>query len=96
MFTDILFIVTTAFALFGIYCFAETVYEIFSVSAFPPSVTVIAAENEELAYRKIKYIEENVPNNHTVIYRDQSKENSADEAVLLNQMIKDVLYVNNK
>lgn len=88
MFTDILFIITTAFAFFGIYCFAETVSEFFSVSKFPPSVTVVLTENEDLAYRKIKYIEQNIPNNHIVLYND--------DAVSFDQQIKDVLCVNNK
>ena len=88
MFTDILFIITTAFAFFGIYCFAETVSEFFSVSKFPPSVTVVLTEKEDLAYRKIKYIEQNIPNNHIVLYNDN--------AVSFDQQIKDVLYVNNK
>lgn len=88
MFTDILFIVTTAFAFFGIYCFAETIAEFFAVSKFPPSVTVVLTENEDLAYRKIKYIEQNIPNNHIVLYNDDN--------ILFDQQIKDVLYVNNK
>ena len=87
MFTDILFIITTAFAFFGIYCFAEIVSEIFSVSKFPPSVTVVLTENEDLAYRKIKYIEQNIPNNHIILYNDDN--------ILFDQQIKDVLCVNN-
>ena len=96
MFTDILFIVTTAFALFGIYCFAETVAEIFAVAKFPPSVTVIATENEDFAYRKIKYIEENVPNNYTILYSPADAEKTEGDTIWLTRQIKDVLYVNNK
>jgi hypothetical protein len=95
MFTDIFFIVITAFAMFGVYCFAETIAEIFSVAKFPPSVTVIDTENEELAYRKIKYIERNIPNNHIVLYNTPYIEKADDDIWLIGQ-IKDVLYVNNK
>ena len=88
MFTDILFIITTAFAFLGVYCLFETVAEMFSVSKFPPSVTVISTDNEDLAYRKIKYIEQNVPNNYIVLLNDDDG--------WVNQQIKNVLYVNNK
>ena len=96
MFTDILFIITTAFALFGIYCLAETISDMVAVSKFPPTITVIATENEEQAFRKIKYIEQNVPNNYTFLYTVQKAENTDAENSLLNQFVKDVLYVNNK
>lgn len=95
MFTDILFIITTGFALFGVYCMIETISDMFAVRNFPSTVTVFTDEDDEITYRKIKYVEQNIPNNHIYIYSDTAgkadnmRENFED-------IIKNVLCVNNK
>lgn len=95
MFTDILFIITTGFAMFGMYCLAETIWDMLSVREFPVTVTLFADNDNEITYRKIKYVEQNIPNNHIFIYpcktaEDENKEKNFDD------LLKDVLCVNNK
>lgn len=70
--TDVLFIVMTAFAMFGFYCFAETVSEIIAVRNFPKSVTIFKNQDDYKTYRKIKYVEQNVPNNSIIFYPEKN------------------------
>ena len=95
MYTDILFIITTAFALFGVYCFAEVISNWIASCKFPPSVTIMDNRSDAEVYRKIKYIEENLPNNHIVLYPIDNRDNTENN-ISFEEYLKDVLYVNNK
>ena len=96
MFTDIIFIIITALALFGIYCIAETVSETVSGAKYPPSVTIVHNSQEDLTFRKIRYIQENVPNNHVIVYPLKNDVIMPQINGNLEEFIKDVLCVNNQ
>lgn len=96
MFMDILFIVTTAFAMFGLYCFVEMVSDMFHCLKFPPTVTIIFDSEDIETYRKIKYIQQNIPNNYLFFYDTQTGERVENQQQLLEKYLKDVLSVNNK
>ena len=95
MLRDILFIVATAFALFGVYCFVEFVVNMFAISKFPSSVTVIKNCNDDLTFKKMKYVQENIPNNYIVFY---PFDNETNESLYVNfeEYIKGVFEINNK
>ena len=94
MVMDVYMIVMTAFALFGIYCFVETVAEMISASKFPPSVTVMKNNFSEKTFQKIKYVQENLPNNYTVFYPFNETDSEEKQIRLLQEYLKDVLGVN--
>ena len=93
MFVDILFIFTTAFALFGLYCFVETISDMGMWAKFPHTVTIIKDCQDDMTFKKIKYIQENLPNNSITVY---PFENSGNSQQSIEEFINDVLCVNNK
>ena len=68
MFWDIYFIVFTAFAFFGVYCLWINIKKWINNSKFPVSLIIMENNNSEIHLQKIKYIQENIPNNYTVMY----------------------------
>jgi len=96
MFTDILFIVITAFALFGLYCLAETISDTAYASKFPPSVIIVNNSSDEATFKKIKYVQENIPNNHIIVFPFEENAPAHQSYGNFEEYLKDVLCVNNK
>ena len=68
MFWDIYFIIFSAFAFFGVYCMWIKIKEWIYNSKFPVSLIIIENNDSEIYMQKIKYIQENIPNNYTIMY----------------------------
>jgi len=90
-----LFIVITAFAFFGFYCFIETIGDWFSAKNFPPTVTVFKNKDDVITFKKIKYVQENVPNNYTVFYPFEAADKAENQQKIFEEYLKEVLSVNN-
>lgn len=86
----------TAFAVIGMYFVINTVITFFYLAGFPPTVTIIARSEDEVFYKKIKHIEENVPNNYTVVYPFDGSKSEAEQQRILSEYIKNVLTVNKR
>ena len=92
---DFFMIIMSAFALFGFYCFAEFIAETFAVSKVPPSVVIMKNISDEKTFQKIKYIQENLPNNYTVLYPFGEAYGEGQQGELLCRYLNEVLDVNN-
>lgn len=89
-------IILTAFAVIGMYFVITTAITFFYLAHFPPTVTLIARSDDEVTYKKIKHIEENVPNNHTVFYPFDMSKTEEEQQRILAEYIKNVLTVNKR
>ena len=87
-------IVLTAFAVIGMYFVINTVITFFYLAKCPPTVTVIARSEDEVFYKKLKHIEENIPNNYTVVYPFEGTKTEEEQQKILSEYIKNVLTVN--
>ncbi|MBE6894302.1 MAG: hypothetical protein E7483_01660 [Ruminococcaceae bacterium] len=95
MFTDMLFIVMTAFAFFGIYCFIETINDWYSAKNYPPTVTVFKNKDDINTFKKIKYVQENIPNNYTLFYPPGNCGNEENSNCDFETYLKEIMSVNN-
>ncbi|MBR2502987.1 MAG: hypothetical protein IKB62_02555 [Oscillospiraceae bacterium] len=92
---DIYIIILTAFGMFGIYCFIDMTINVFSTSKFPPSVLVLRNSDDEKTMKKVKYAQENLPNNYTVFYPFEDDEDREKQLEKICGYIEDVLDVKN-
>lgn len=93
---QIYLIFITGFGLFGLYCFVDTLLSIFSMSSFPPSITIMYNKQDDKTFKKIKYIEEAVPNNYNILYPFDSEKTEEEQQKILAEYIKNVLIVNKR
>ena len=93
MLYDIYIIILTGFAVFGMYCFADTVLAFFTLAKMPPSVMFVKRSYDENTLRKIKFAEQNVPNNYTVFYPMDDGEDEFEQYEKLNSYLDDILGV---
>lgn len=93
---EIYLIIFTGFGMFGLYCFIDTVFSFFALAKFPPTVTIIKNVQEEMTFRKIKHIENNVPNNYTIFYPFDSAKDEKEQQEILHKYLQNVLDVNNR
>lgn len=89
-------IILSAFALLGLYFFIVTLISIIDSAKYPPSVTVLKADEGNKTAEKIKFIEENVPNSYTVLCRFDGETDVTEEQKILYGYVKSVLDVNKK
>ena len=61
---QIYFIVVMAFAFFGLYCLIVTIVDTINSANYPPTLVSLKNTDEKRTYDKIKYIQENLPNNY--------------------------------
>ncbi len=90
---DIYIIILTGFAVFGIYCFIETVLTFFSIRKMPASVMIMKNDMRDTTFRKVKFAEQNVPNNYTVLYPFDSETDGGKQLEILNEYLENVLDV---
>ncbi len=93
---EVYFIILTGFALLGVYCFIDTIFSAIYCRRFPNSVTIIKNTQDDVTFKKIKYIEENLPNNYTVLYTFDNAKNDQEQLEILGEYLKNVLNVNKK
>ena len=93
MLFDIYLIILTGFSMFGIYCFLEAVFNIFSLRKMPLSVMIIRNNIDEYTMKKIKFAEQNIPNNYTVFYPFSDEEDKEKQMKILNEYLEGVLDV---
>ena len=93
MLFDIYLIILTGFAMFGIYCFLEAVFNIFSFRKMPLSVMIVRNNTDEYTMKKIKFAEQNIPNNYTVFYPFSDEEDKEKQMEILNEYLEGVLGV---
>ena len=93
MLFDVYLIVLTGFAVLGIYCFFEAVLNIFAFRKMPLSVMIIKNDTDEYTMKKIKFAEQNIPNNYTLFYPFSYDEDKEKQLETLNAYLEDVLGV---
>ena len=86
----------TGFALFGLYCFVDTLLSIIDYSKQPPTVTIFLNTQDYRTFKKIKYVENCVPNNYNILYPFENAETEQEQLIILNKYLKNVLNVNKK
>ena len=91
---EIYMIFLTAFALLGLYCFVDTLFSIWDMPKQPPTVTVFLNSQDYKTFKKIKYIENNVPNNYNILYPFDQSKTEQEQLEILGKYLKNVLYVN--
>lgn len=92
MLYDIYIIILTGFAVFGIYCFADTLLTFFTLAKMPPSVMLVKRSYDENTLKKIKFAEQNMPNNYTIFYpMDENEDDGSLER--LDSYLGDILGV---
>lgn len=84
----------TGFALLGLYCFIDTLLSIAVMTKSPPSITIFGNNQDEKTFRKIKYVENCVPNNYCVMYPFDNTKTEDEQIVILSEYLKSVLIVN--
>ena len=89
---DIGIIILTAFAMFGVYCLADTVLTLLSLRSMPPSVMILKNSNDFCTMKKIKFAEQNMPDNYIFLYPPQKEDDNTGRK--LEDYLKDVLNVN--
>ncbi len=89
---DICMIILTAFAMLGVYCFLDTVFTLVQLRNMPPSVMILKNSTDYETMKKIKFAEQNIPNNSIFLYPTHT-ENDVD-GQKMEDYIKDVLNVN--
>lgn len=70
MLFDIYMIILTAFAVFGLFCFAEQIVMTIRYSSSPKTVTVIRYDAAFPTYDTIRYIHNTLYNNEIVVLSD--------------------------
>lgn len=93
MWFDVYLIVLTGFAVLGIYCFFEAVFNIFAFRKMPLSIMIIKNDTGEYTMKKIKFAEQNIPNNYTLFYPFSDDEDKEKQLETLNAYLEDVLGV---
>lgn len=91
---DIYMIFMSGFALFGLYCFAEAVLSILTLSEHPPTITIFLNSQDEMTFKKIKYVENYLPNNYNILYPFDETKTDEEQCHILNEFIKSVFIVN--
>ncbi|MBE6877673.1 MAG: hypothetical protein E7488_00690 [Ruminococcaceae bacterium] len=90
---DIYIIILTGFAVFGMYCFIDTALTFFSIGKMPASVMIMKNDMKDTTFRKVKFAEQNMPNNYTVLYPFDSETDGEKQLEILNSYLEDVLNV---
>ena len=90
---DIYIIILTAFGMFGIYCFIETLLTFFDLAKMPPSVMIMRNETDENTLKKVDFVQQNVPNNHIVFYPAEEKIGEENQMETLCNYLESVLGV---
>lgn len=90
---DIYIIILTAFGMFGIYCFIETLLTFFDLVKMPPSVMIMRNETDENTLKKVDFVEQNVPNNYIVFYPAKEKISEEKQMETLCNYLESVLGV---
>lgn len=91
---EIYLIFLSGFALLGMYCFIDTLLSVLNMSKFPTTVTIYYNSRDEYTFRKIKYAENNMPNNYNIFYPFDDKKTEEEQRILLDEYLKSVLIVN--
>ena len=90
---DIYIIILTAFGMFGIYCFIETLLTFFDLVKMPPSVMIMRNETDENTLKKVDFVQQNVPNNYIVFYPEEEKIGEEKQMETLCNYLESVLGV---
>ena len=91
---EVYLIILTGFAVLGVYCFTDTVFSALYFRKFPETVTIIKNTQDDATFKKIKYIEQNLPNNYTLFYPFDSNLGEKEQLEILDKYLKNVLNVN--
>lgn len=94
MFNDVFFIVITGFAIIGIYTTIDTLYKMIISRTLPPSVTIMKNDDEVKTYKKVKFLDDTVPNNYTLLYPFDNSENENLQKDKLSGYINEILFTN--
>lgn len=90
---DVYIIILTAFGMFGIYCFIETLLTFFDLAKMPPSVMIMRNDADENTLKKIDFVQQNVPNNYIVFYPVETEEEGENPEQQLYSYLENVLGV---
>jgi len=93
---DVYMIFLTGFALFGLYCFVDSLLSILTLSEHPPTVTIFYNSQDEMTFKKIKYVENYLPNNYNIFYPFDDTKNEEEQSRILNEYLKSVFIVNKR
>ncbi len=94
MFNDVFFIVITGFAILGIYTTIDTLCKMIICRTLPPSVTIMKNDDKVITYKKVKYLEDTVPNNYTVLYPFDNSESQNIQKDKLTEYLNKILFTN--
>jgi len=92
---DIYIIILTGFAVFGMYCFIDTVFSLIGMRNMPASVLILKNDMGDRTFKKVKFAEQNIPNNYTVLYPYDKEKEAAEQLEVLNLYIEQILGVKN-
>ncbi|MBQ9845141.1 MAG: hypothetical protein IJO54_03555 [Oscillospiraceae bacterium] len=90
---DIYIIILTAFAVFGLYCLVDMVLALFAMGKMPASVMIMKNDMGDKTFKKVKFAEQNIPNNYTVFYPFDNADSDEKQMELLNGYLTEVLGV---
>ena len=93
---EIYLIFLTGFALLGLYCFIDTLISIVSMSKYPVTVTIFFNTQKADTFAKLRYVENNVPNNYNIYYPFDETKSDEEQGKLIVEYLKNVYDVNKK
>ena len=93
---EIYLIFLTGFALLGLYCFIDTVISIVAMSKYTPTVTIFYNTQKAEVFAKLRYVENNVPNNYNIYYPFDETKSDAEQGKLIVEYLNNVFGVNKK
>ena len=93
---EIYLIFLSGFALLGLYCFIDTLISVITMSKYPPTVTIFLNSQDTDTMNKIRYIENNLPNNYNIFYPFDNKMSENEQQKALMNYLGNVLNVNKK
>ena len=93
---EIYLIFLTGFALLGLYCFIDTLISMVTMSKYPPTVTIFYDSSDENTMYKIRYIENNLPNNYNIFYPFNKETSEEIQRKELCEYLENVLNINKK
>lgn len=91
---DIYIILLTGFAVLGLYCFIDTIICFFSLKDMPASVLIMKNDLNVKVLKKLKFAEQNIPNNYILLY-PFDEEDCDNQTELLEAYLENVLDVKN-
>ena len=93
---EVYLIFLSGFALLGLYCFIDTLISVITMSKYPPTVTIFYNSSDVETMNKIRYIENNLPNNYNIFYPVDTEMSEEEQQKALLNYLDNVLSVNKK